>query len=331
MTPVCVIGGSGFIGTRLVERLQRTGRFGLRIVDKVMSRDFPALTTLADVRDLARLSDAVVDGSVLIHLAAEHRDDVRPLSLYDEVNVQGARHIVRVAEQKGVSRIVFTSTVAVYGFAERGADESAPIRPFNAYGRTKAAAETILRDWQVAAPDERTLCIIRPTVVFGERNRGNVYNLFRQIASGRFVMIGAGTNRKSVAYVENVAAFIEHCLALPVGMHLYNYVDKPDFDMNAFVALIQTSLGRVPRWPMRLPYRLGLALGSAADIVSRLTGRSLAISRVRVQKFCADSVYESAAGTIGFTPPVPLSEAIQRTLQAEFVQSPDRADVFYSE
>ncbi|MBL3955904.1 NAD-dependent epimerase/dehydratase family protein, partial [Bacteroides thetaiotaomicron] len=55
---------------------------------------------------------------------------------------------------------------------------------------------------------EWNIHILRPTVIFGEGNRGNVYNLLRQITSGRFLMVGDGENRKSMAYVGNVVAFI---------------------------------------------------------------------------------------------------------------------------
>ena len=75
---------------------------------------------------------------------------------------------------------------------------------------------------------KKTLVIIRPTVVFGEGNRGNVFNLMNQIAKNRFMMVGSGTNRKSMAYVENVAAFLEYSLSFQSGLHVHNYVDKPD-------------------------------------------------------------------------------------------------------
>ena len=54
----------------------------------------------------------------------------------------------------------------------------------------------------------RSLVIVRPAAVFGEGNRGNVYQLLRQIASRRFVMVGSGHNRKSMAYVGNVSALL---------------------------------------------------------------------------------------------------------------------------
>jgi len=184
-----IVGGSGFIGTRLSILLKRD-EVEFKIVDKVISEAFPSQTVLADVRSAEALESAVSENSILINLAAEHRDDVRPISLYDEVNVQGARNLCEVARQKGINKIIFTSTVAVYGFAPLGTDETGAISPFNEYGRSKYAAELIFKEWQQEDTSNRTLVIVRPTVAFGEQNRGNVYNLLRQIASGRFVMAG---------------------------------------------------------------------------------------------------------------------------------------------
>ncbi len=325
-----VIGGSGFIGTRLVARLLANGFTDVSIIDKAMSQRFPDRTRIADVRDEASLEAAVDEGAVLINLAAEHRDDVTPISLYEEVNVNGARHICAVAARKGCDRIIFTSTVAVYGAAELGTGEDGRIAPFNEYGRTKFAAEAAFRDWQAASP-QRSLTIVRPTVVFGEQNRGNVYNLLRQIASGRFLMIGSGRNRKSLAYVENVAAFLECRLESPQGVGVFNYIDKPDFDMNSLVANVYGLLGRPYRGWLRLPYPVGYAIGLGFDLVAKLTGRKLPISAIRVRKFCLNSVYSTRIEGTGFKPPVPLEEAIRRTVTYEFIESHDGEQLFFTE
>ena len=117
-----VIGGSGFIGTRLCQRFVRFEK-PFQILDKAPSLVFSDQAVLADVRSLDALRAHIAEGAALINLAAEHRDDVRPLSLYDEVNVGGARNLCTVAREKHVNTIVFTSTVAVYGFAPLGTDE----------------------------------------------------------------------------------------------------------------------------------------------------------------------------------------------------------------
>jgi len=328
---VDIVGGSGFIGTRLARRLTREGDHDVKIIDKVTSRAFPQLSIKGDVRSLDDLRANISPGGAIVNLAAEHRDDVRPLSLYQDVNVEGARNICTVAREKSVSTIVFTSSVAVYGFAPVGTDETGTIAPFNDYGRTKFEAEEAFRAWQREAPDERALVIIRPTVVFGEQNRGNVYNLLRQIASGRFIMIGAGTNRKSLAYVENVAALLEHALTARPGIHTMNYVDQPDFSMNDLVKLVYRTLGKPSEIGIRLPYKLGFGVGKLFDLAASILGLKFPISAIRVQKFCSDSVYKSAASRFGFTAPVALMAAIEKTVQYEFVEDHAGEDVYFSE
>ena len=93
MQTVAVIGGSGFIGSRFVCRLKCNEQIDFTILDKAPSKAYPHLVTQIDVRSVEQLRVAITDGSVIVNLAAEHRDDVRPLSLYDEVNVGGARNV----------------------------------------------------------------------------------------------------------------------------------------------------------------------------------------------------------------------------------------------
>lgn len=326
-----VIGGSGFIGTCLMHQLSDRVAVSVKIIDKAPSKAFPNLVTLTDVRSVEQLRLSIADDSVIINLAAEHRDDIRPLSLYDDVNVGGAINICTVAREKGVQTIIFTSTVAVYGFAPIGVGEAGKIAPFNDYGRTKFEAEQVFQAWQAEDPQNRTLVIVRPTVVFGERNRGNVFNLLSQIASGNFVMVGDGLNRKSMAYVKNVAAFLEYSLDFKPGVHIYNYIDKPDFTMNTLVAHVNKLLGRSTAIKLRLPFSFGLLIGSSFDLIAKITGKKFPISAIRVKKFCANSVYESAIESTGFIPPVPLMDAIEKTVRFEFIEDHKNEQVFYSE
>ena len=128
---------------------------------------------------------------MVVLLAAEHRDDVVSTSLYYEVNVEGARNVVQVMREHDIRRLIFTSTVAVYGLNRESPKETDEVNPFGDYGQSKWEAEEVLRGWWQDAPDERELVIVRPCVVFGEKNRGNVYNLLKQIHSGHFLMIGS--------------------------------------------------------------------------------------------------------------------------------------------
>jgi GlcNAc-P-P-Und epimerase len=314
--PIVILGGSGFIGTRLVQLLAKQ-RVPVRIGDLRESETFAQFWTECDVTDQRSLRGAVGDASVIINLAAEHRDDVRPVSRYHDVNVQGAVEVCNAARQTGVQKAVFTSSVAVYGFQPEAIDENGPFEPFNEYGRTKLEAEAVYRAW--ANEDaNRTLVIIRPTVVFGEGNRGNVYNLLRQLATNRFLMVGSGTNIKSLAYVENVAAFIAHCLSLGPGVHIANYVDKPDMNTRDLVSHIYGCLGRSN--PARtIPKNVAMAGGHFLDLVARVSGRSFPISAVRVRKFCETTRFNAdRVAQWGFKPPYTLTEGLERTVNFEF-------------
>jgi len=327
---ITVIGGSGFIGTRLCQNLADR-QVPFEIIDLKESRRFPEKTKIADIRDYAALT-AAVTGDAIINLAAVHRDDVRDRSLYYQTNVDGTRNVCRVADEKGIDRIVFTSTVAVYGFAAPDTGEDGAINPFNDYGKSKYEGEDVLRSWYEDRPEARSLTIVRPTVVFGEGNRGNVYNLLRQISSGKFLMIGNGRNRKSMAYVGNVAAFLETAVEQGEGYGLYNYVDKPDFDMNTLVSKVRETLKGSHGVGLRLPYWLGLLLGCVADGVARVTGKSLPVSSIRVRKFCATTAFASRAAELpGFELPFALETALDRTLDAEFLNPDPNREEFFTE
>lgn len=317
MVKVLVVGGSGFIGTRLLGLLDNVKNVNFFNFDKVNSEKFYEITTLADIRDLDVLIEATKGIDVIYNLAAEHADNVTPLSLYEDVNVGGAENIVKAAKLNNVKHIVFTSSVAIYGLNRGTPDEKINPQPFNEYGRTKLVAEKVFNQWH-ADTEDSTLVIVRPAVVFGENNRGNVYNLINQIVSGRFIMIGDGQNCKSMGYVVNVAEFLKQQLNKEPGYYVYNYADKPDLSSQQIVAIVREEMG-LHSSSLKIPYSLGLLGGYALDVVSMITGKKFPVSAVRVQKFCADTtINSSAAMSSGFNPPYSLEDGLRNMVKHEF-------------
>jgi nucleoside-diphosphate-sugar epimerase len=133
-----------------------------------------------------------------------------------------------------------------------------------------------------------------------------------------------------MAYVENIAAFIEYNLNNPSGEHLFNYIDKPDFDMNALVTAVRCILGK----PARLfhwPYWMGFAGGLCFDLLAKIVDKKFSISSIRVKKFCANTIFESAKVPMtAFKPPVSLTEGLERTIKYEFIDK-ITDQVFYTE
>lgn len=309
---IVVVGGSGFVGSRLCPKLSAAGN-AVTILDKRPPANASVGVTYiqGDIRNADAAAEAFHGCDLVYNLAAEHHDDVRPVSLYDEVNVEGATNICRAATRNGVQRIVFTSSVAVYGSHPGPMDEATPHDYFNDYGRTKHLAELEYLKWLELDPNNK-LTIVRPTVVFGPGNRANVYNFLKQLKHGPFVMFGSGLNIKSVAHVENVSSFLAFLADKPSRHAVFNYADQPDYTMRDLVRRIDVMLGRKDAYRWRIPQGLGLVAGHSLDLLARATGRKFPVSAIRIQKFCASSqISPKAALDMGFRPPVDLDVALR--------------------
>lgn len=330
---VTFIGGSGFVGTCLIELLKEdsTNYSKIKNIDLLQSHFHPEVTEIGDVREQACMDEKLQDTDCVILLAAQHRDDVHPTSLYYETNVGGMEKTLKAMEKNGVKRIVFYSSVAVYGLNKKNPNEEHPADPFNHYGKSKWQAEVVLQEWYKTHPDWN-INIIRPTVIFGERNRGNVYNLLKQIASGKFLMVGNGNNKKSMAYVGNIVAFTKFLMEnKTTGYNVYNYIDKPDFNMNELVGHVSKVLNKhIPT--THFPYWLGMLGGYGFDLLAKITGKKLTVSSVRVKKFCATTEFDATkVKETGFKAPYTLGEGLARTLEFEFIHDASNGITFKTE
>jgi len=311
-----ITGGSGFIGTRLIDHLNNNSNEIVNY-DKVVSTDYPDLSILGDIRNYTQLQPSSYGCETIIHLAAEHRDDISPKSMYYDVNCEGTKNIIKAAVHNNINQIIFTSSVAIYGLNPASTDEGSVLKPFNDYGKSKIIAEKKLIEWANERPN-RKLVIIRPTVIFGEGNHGNVYNLFKQINNKKFLMIGNGNNKKSIAYVANLVDFIIKTLNFENGIHIYNYADKPDYTMKEFITIISNKLD-IKKSTFYLPKMIGLMIAQIIDILAILSGRKFNISKIRIKKFLSNSIISTVKlEHLGIEQKIPLKDAITSTLTAEF-------------
>ena len=317
---IAITGGAGFIGTELATLLKDRGH-ALVLIDLQPSEKFPGDTVIADVCDAEAMRKHLSGCDAVYHLAAEHRDDVSPIQKYYDVNVGGGENALNAAREHDIKQVIFTSSVAVYPLEpedpDLGSNESHTPAPFNDYGQSKYDSEATFTDW--AKEDKtRALTMVRLVATFGVGNRGNIFTLINQIASGKFIMIGDGSNRKSIAYVGNVAAFLANALEHPAGINLYNYADKPDLEMKDFVISVREALGK-QGVGLRIPYLPGLFGGLVFDILAKITGRNFPISSIRVRKFCANTIVNAdKMQQSGFTAPFSLKDGLKDMIAAEF-------------
>jgi len=310
---IYMLGGRGFVGTSL-QKIFDSNNIDYMVGDNKYDTD------CEDYSDIEKIETLKIDKSIdtIINLAAEHRDDVYPVSKYYDTNVLGSKNICDYARNNNINKIIFISSVAIYGFAPKNTGEDGQPNYFNEYGKTKFLAEKHYLDWYAEDKSSRKLIIIRPTVIFGKNNRGNVYNLLNQINKKRFLMIGNGQNIKSMAYVENVSHFIKFCLKYNQGLHIFNYIDKPDLTMNELTLIVRKTLFNKNNVGLRLPLFAGYLIGYIADFLAKLLNKNLPISSIRVKKFISTTQFDSAVKNTEFKPPYTLQQGLEETLNHEF-------------
>jgi nucleoside-diphosphate-sugar epimerase len=258
--PILVTGATGFLGTRIVEQLQSSGR-RLKTTSRRESPQLPLpdyrsvdLTDEGAVADLVSGVETIVHSAGLIHGygAARHPDEA-----YWQVNTRGTETLMRAAAAAGCRRFILVSSISVYGRQQPPFVESARCFPLNAYAQSKLAAEEIAA--QIAQENGIELLILRMAPICGEGALGNVDRLIHAIDRRRFVWIGNGTNLKTLIHADDAAsACVAAACADKIGAGGVYNVAAPPSTMNAIVRSIAGALGqKVPkvRLPGRLPWR----------------------------------------------------------------------------
>jgi nucleoside-diphosphate-sugar epimerase len=196
-----IFGGSGFIGLHLAEELESCD-YEVVIADLIPPNSGVFKFLSCDVRNPIDIKlDSPPD--IVFNLAAVHRTPGHSPAEYYETNVKGALNVTRWATENCVKKILFTSSISVYGPNENLIDENATPSPINDYGKSKLIAEDIHRDWQSADSHNRSVLICRPAVVFGSGENGNFTRLARALKGHYFFYPSGRETRKASGYVKD--------------------------------------------------------------------------------------------------------------------------------
>ena len=133
-------------------------------------------------------------------------------------------------------------------------------------------------------------------------------------------MVGKGENKKSMAYVGNITAFLRflgRCGEAPV--QVYNYADKPDISMHELVGIVRRMIGKESALLPKIPYFLGMLGGACFDMAAFLTGKTFPVSRIRIRKFGANTTINiDRLKKTDFVPPFTLQKGLERFVAYEF-------------
>ena len=306
-----VTGAAGFIGARLGNRLAELGHdvvgVDLSAADRTPGFDLRRM----DFRDHSAVRPLLDRSEVVFHLAAAHLDLRLSSSEYRDVNANSLRPLLKSAAAAGVRLFLHVSSVGVYGdLGDWPADETSPCRPESLYGITKLEGERIVAKSasEFGIPFE----IFRPAWVYGStcpRTR----KIIDALRSGRFVMIGAGRNRRHPIFVEDAVEAMIRGMEREEAAGETLILGGPEHVTSR--ELIETICGvfgfRPPAWTV--PYAAGLVAAAAVEKGFRFLGRQPPVSRRTLEFFRTDNAFDTtrAENVLGFRPATTLREGME--------------------
>lgn len=319
---VLVTGATGFIGRHLCAELARRG-VPVRAAARRPGPPSAGVGWVAvpDVGPATNWDEALAGVERVVHLAGvAHRHGVPAAALADEfgrVNRDGTRRLAEESARHGVRRFVFVSSIgAVASSSSVPVSESTPCRPEPGYGASKLEAERELR--RVLAGTAVEWTIVRPPLVYGPGDPGNMARLLKLVRTGLPLPFGAVRNRRSFVYVGNLVDLLVRCLDAPgAAGEVFVVGDGTDLSTAELVGRL-ARLARLPVRLVRFPPALLRLAALAGDAVRLVARRSVGIDSDSVDRLLGSLVVDAAKArfTLGWTPPFGSDEGLAATVAA---------------
>ena len=276
---------------------------------------------IGDITDKSAVRAAMKGAEVVIHMAALLQI-INPLAemreKYHSVNVVGTKNVIDAANEEGVKRVVFFSTIAVYGHSGgRILNEMSPTNPVTYYAQTKHAAEKIVLTAR-RANGEPLGTVLRLGAVYGSRIKGNYEHLIHALAHHRFIPIGSGLNRRTLIYDKDVSRAAVLAASHPAAAgRLYNVTDGGFHSLNEIIESICSSLGRTPPC-FTLPLVPTRTLIHLIETGIRAVGLKPPVTREMLDKYTEDIAVDGSLfqKEIGFVPQYDLKTGWEENIRA---------------
>lgn len=265
--------------------------------------------TVGEISPATDWSLALADIDVVVHLAGRahvlEENSSNPLSEFRRINTEGTLHLARAAENTGIKRFVFISSIGVLGnqsnapFTEN--DIPAPMRPF---AISKLEAEQGLLE--IAAKSDMEVVILRPPLVYGPYAPGNFCRLLSLVSKALPLPFGALHNKRSFVALDNLVDLIVRCIDHPAAANeTFLVADGEDISSSELVRCIGRALGK--------PVRLVPVPEVLLKVLAVMSGR-----REELQGLCGSLQVDisKARELLGWEPPVSLEDGLKKAAEA---------------
>jgi nucleoside-diphosphate-sugar epimerase len=322
---ILVTGATGAIGPRVVSELCAEGfRVRTLSMDRIPTNILPDRVQIrvGNINDVGAVRAAVEDVDAVIHMAALlHNPLAATEDEYERINVGGTANLVEAVAKADVKRILFISTIAVYGRSQGCVFTEGSIpKPDTPYARSKLAAEKAVLDAKGSKGQDIGV-VLRLAAVYGSRVRGNYERLVKSLAARRFIPIGDGSNRRSLVYDRDLAYAARLAVEHPGATgKIFNVSDGELHTLGDVISAICQALGR-NNPHIHLPARPARFAAGIVERLARRVGCKPPIARSMIDKYTEDVIVDSSRirKELGFAPKYGLlagwKEAVQEMKQ----------------
>jgi len=285
-----LFGGSGYIGYYILTRFLEQNKFDRYVIYDINPPKYfdklPEEVTFVscDVRNPIPSFEQEINtpASWIFNLAAIHREPGHQAHEYFDTNIQGAKNINAFAERTGVLNLFFTSSIAPFGRSLNISTESSPLYPETPYGISKSMAELIHKNW-LGTDTYKRLIIVRPSVIYGPKDPGNIYRTIKALKKGLFMLPNGGNVIKAYGYVYGLVDSILFTMSKTDREITYNYAEYPLVNLKEMTQEIKKEL-HYGKPTFSVPVSALALVASCIQIAFKVIGKKSDIHPTRVRK-----------------------------------------------
>lgn len=311
-----VTGGTGFIGSHLVEALLQSDDYDevrclVRTKDKWLEGlNFKRIT--GDLQNFEALSEGLENADILFHIAAIVKAPTE--KEFIQANVDATEYLVRIAQKKGVKNMVILSSLAAAGPSNGSPKtEDQTMNPVSMYGTSKKEMEARIQD---IAKEDESIKVIRPPAVYGPRE-DQIFAFFQAFSKGICPIVGDGNNpRVSMVYVGDlVNGILKAADHTKTGIHSYFISGEGTHSWNEIRAITAKVMNK-KTIPLKLNTKLVKKVAGAVENVASLFGIYPVLNKEKANELILEWTCssEKAEQELNYRPQVSLAEGISRTI-----------------